>query len=124
MLCNFRARALTLVVAVLLAGCAGSTQPQRVGSNQERAAKSIGNESKAEIEFVNKSGQVVKIYWLDFDGHRNLYKTLKVGESYNQQTYLMHPWLVTDANDKAWDIFFADAQPRTVNIVVPASKQS
>jgi len=32
----------------------------------------------------------------------------------------MHPWLITDAGDNAWWLYFADAQPRTIDIKAPA----
>ena len=77
---------------------------------------------EATIKFVNKSGKTVKVYWLDYDGDRKLYETLKDGESYEQQTYLTHPWVITDENDDAWYVYFPDAQPRTVEIVAPGKK--
>ena len=39
-----------------------------------------------------------------------------------QQTYVTHPWLITDADDNAWDVYFPDAQPRIVEIVAPKKK--
>jgi hypothetical protein len=124
MLVNSRKFGLATVILVLLTACAVVTGPQRIDANQEKNLKSLPNETKAQIKFVNKSGQEVKVYWLDFSGHRVLYKVLEAGESYDQQTYLTHPWLVTDGRDDAWNIFFADAQPRVIYIVPPGAKGS
>ncbi len=124
MLVNIRTLFFAYSVVMLLAGCAMPTRPQMVGASQEKAAKSFANESRTEIAFVNTSEQDVKVFWLDFSGHRKLYKVLKAGESYDQQTYLTHAWLVTDGNDNAWSIFYADAQPRVVQIVAPVRRPS
>jgi hypothetical protein len=89
---------------------------------EEKGVKSLNGDVEATIKFVNKSGKTVKVYWLDYDGDRKLYETLKDGESYEQQTYLTHPWVITDENDDAWYVYFPDAQPRTVEIVAPGKK--
>jgi hypothetical protein len=51
-----------------------------------------------------------------------LYQTLEDDESYEQDTFLTHPWVITDADDNAWYVYFPDAQPRTVEIVAPKQK--
>lgn len=107
-------------VAALASGIA-SARPDKTSVSQVAAARSVAGTSEATITFVNKSGQPVKVSWIDFNGGLQLYKTLKNGESYVQDTYLDHPWLVTDAGDHVWYLFFADAQPRTVDIVAPAA---
>ena len=84
--------------------------------------KSIDSKVETSIKFVNRSGQTIKVYWLDYDGNRKLYKTLLARQLYDQETFLTHPWLITDENDKAWHIYFADAQPRTVEILEPEKK--
>ncbi|ROO86766.1 von Hippel-Lindau disease tumor suppressor protein [Actinocorallia herbida] len=46
------------------------------------------------VEFVNTGDEVVSIHWLDTEGNRVLYRRLDPGESYEQQTFVTHPWLV------------------------------
>ena len=36
-----------------------------------------------------------KIYWLDYQGRRQFYKHVFAGDSYYQQTFMTHPWVVT-----------------------------
>lgn len=36
-----------------------------------------------------------KVYWLDFNGNRVLYKHGFAGDTWTQQTFMTHPWLVT-----------------------------
>ncbi len=125
---------LDAAVATLISALPTSPPQRRtptVGANrptldgyQEGVVKSLNSNTAAQITFTNGSGQEAKVYWLDFDGHRVLYKVLTAGESYDQQTYLTHPWIVTDARGIAWHIYFASAQPRTINIVSPVAKKS
>ena len=122
MLDTIRTTTLACLAVTALVGCAAPVRSEKASLIQVAAARSAANLSTAQIEFVNDSGQVVKIFWVDFEGHQKLYQTLKVGESYVQKTYLNHPWLVTDASDNVWYMFFADAQPRTVDITRPAAK--
>ncbi len=123
MLVNLSKLGLCFLVALQLAGCAPASQHPTLDGYQEGVVKSLASTTEAQITFINKSGQRVKVYWLDFDGQRVLYKVLQASESYDQQTFLTHPWLVTDANDNAWHIFYPSATPRAVTIVSPADKK-
>jgi hypothetical protein len=71
-----------------------------------RPIKSINGIIETNITFINKSGQPIKVYWLDYEGKRKLYANMKAEDSYVQQTYVTHPWLITDADDNAWDVYF------------------
>jgi len=89
---------------------------------EDNTIQSINGIIKTSIEFINKSGQPIKVYWLDYEGKRKLYAQLKAEDSYIQQTYVTHPWLITDADDNAWDVYFPEAQPRIVEIAAPQKK--
>jgi hypothetical protein len=69
---------------------------------EKKGIKSINEDVSTQITFSNKSGKTIKVYWLDFEGDRVHYKTLEDKESYDQQTFLTHPWLITDENNDAW----------------------
>lgn len=73
----------------------------------------------AQVTFVNRSTQTIRIYWLNYVGSRVLYKTLDPGGQFLVFTYLHHPWLITDDDDNAWTIYFAEAQPRRIEITEP-----
>jgi hypothetical protein len=68
------------------------------------------------IAFQNNSPGIRKVYWLDTNGERRLYRELKPGESYGLGTYLSHPWVVTDAQGKALGLYYPDGQKRTVTL--------
>ena len=89
----------------------------RKHSAETKGIKSMSSNVETTIKFVNSSKQIIKVYWLDYEGRRQFKETLKDGDSYeSNRTYLTHPWLITDKDDNAWDIYFPDAQPRTVEI--------
>lgn len=53
---------------------------------------------RAAIRFALPSNfrSTVKIYWIDQNGRTKLYKTLWPGQSYLQQSYLNHQWMIND----------------------------
>ena len=120
---NLRKLGPSFLAAMLLVGCCAAVMQPSLDGYQEGVVKSLNSKTETQITFINRSSQEVRVYWLDFDGHRVLYKVLEAGDSYDQQTYLTHPWLVTDAHGKAWHIYFADALPRVINIVSPDTKK-
>jgi len=81
--------------------------------------RSLASDTHALLTFANRSGQTVNIYWIDFGGNRQLYQTLKSGGTFTQQTYLTHPWLVTDSHGRPWHVYFAEVQPRTIVLEAP-----
>ena len=49
------------------------------------------------MDFVNQRGSNMNIYWLNTNGSRVTYKTnLLNNQTHNQQTFVTHPWLITD----------------------------
>jgi hypothetical protein len=89
---------------------------------KEKDLKSENGDVKTQITFVNHSKQEVKVYWLDYSGQRVFYKKLKPAESYTQDTYMTHPWLITDLHDNAWEVYMPTVRPRTVIVTVPKKR--
>jgi hypothetical protein len=67
------------------------------------------------IRFINRSSQVVRVYWLDYGGQRRLYATLQPGQDSTQGTFLTHPWLVT-LGDQCRSIYLPIEQPSQATI--------
>jgi hypothetical protein len=85
---------------------------------EDAGITSINSDVETKITFVNNASETIKVYWLSFEGKRVLYHTLKPGEAAEQVTFLTHPWLITDENDNAWQLYYPDAQPRKIEIKV------
>jgi VHL beta domain len=86
------------------------------GCDTEGAARSAGGGQPVQITFRNSTAGNVKLYWLDYNGKRQLYKTLTPGESYIQSTYIGHPWLAANATDQCIELF-QPASSTTLNII-------
>ena len=65
--------------------------------SQESSLRSSGGGSETFIDFVNARSETAVVYWLDYGGQRQLYAILLPGQWYRQQTYVGHPWVVTNA---------------------------
>lgn len=50
--------------------------------------------------FVNTLDVPTPIYWINFTGEKQHYYTLPPGESYRQQTFVHHPWLVCARSER------------------------
>jgi hypothetical protein len=84
--------------------------------------KSIDSKVETSITFENRSKRTIKVHWLDFEGNRQLKRTVAPGATYaSQRTFLTHPWLVTDQDDNPWHVYYPDAQPRSVEVREPAA---
>jgi TonB family protein len=56
---------------------------------------STNSPTAALIDFVNRSGRAVDIYWINYQGKRQLLTAgLAAGATFSEGTYLTHPWLV------------------------------
>jgi hypothetical protein len=110
-----QARALCLL-SVVMAVATGPLVADSRHAAEEAGITSGSSIVEARITFVNDSHTTIRVYWLDFRGARVLYHTLKPGEAAVQVTYLGHPWLITDEDDNAWQIYYPDAQPRKIKI--------
>lgn len=51
---------------------------------------------QSDLTIVNRSEGTVDVYWVDGDGNRKKYNTLRRGESIVERTYATHAWLLTD----------------------------
>jgi len=60
----------------------------------------MGGESTYVI-FVNTLDVATTIYWINFTGEKQHYYTLPPGESYRQQTFVHHPWLVCTGSEQS-----------------------
>ncbi len=83
---------------------------------RESALRSTSADKPTLVTFVNRTARDVRLYWLDYDGHRKPYGTIAAGARQDQQTYQGHPWVVTDDQDQALEIFVAGAAPAVATI--------
>jgi hypothetical protein len=67
------------------------------------------------IQFVNRSGREVALYWIAPDGTRKPYGDFGAGGRVEQETYAGHVWLVADRDGRPIASVTASGRPgRTV----------
>jgi len=86
-------------------------QLEVTGCDQEPALRSVEAATVAVLQLVNASGQPLHVHWLDYSGQRQFYRALAPYEGFTQNTYLTHPWLVTDADGQCLAIYLPAANP-------------
>ena len=62
--------------------------------------KSTSGDAAAALKFENTKPDPVLLFWIDYGGSPVLYKTIMPGEAYQINTYMTHPWVVTDLNGR------------------------
>lgn len=95
----------TRIPLTLLACLAAGPALAAFGCETERGAKSISGTLETKIIFRNQASERVRIYWIDYTGRRKFYEELDPGGSYTQDTYMTHPWVVTNAREQCVLLF-------------------
>jgi len=92
----------SLLVLSVCAGAAASATAGEVLSPLDPTVVddtyfSVNDDNLAEIDFVNQASFPVDVYWINFNGDRVLYYPgLAPGSSYDQETFITHPWLIVE----------------------------
>lgn len=73
-----------------------------------RASRGQGAETS--IKFINRLTQEVDLFWVDADGNRQPYGSLKAGAERSQHTFAGHVWLLTAKNGDVLAVF--EAEPK------------
>jgi hypothetical protein len=91
-------------------------KPQSCSAEDSR--RSLSSQISTNIRFINQKPFRAKVYWIDFTGKRQHYFDLEPNQTYDQQTFVSHPWLVTEAGDNqpCINIFFPNRKPGIVII--------
>jgi dipeptidyl aminopeptidase/acylaminoacyl peptidase len=82
--------------------------PKRAGLT---ASRRTGPETS--ITFVNRTKGDFDLFWLDTDGQRKAYGTVRAGQERRQHTFAGHVWLVADRAGKTLAVFEAAEEPGT-----------
>ncbi len=77
-------------------------------SRTPRPSLTTGPETS--IHFENRLAQEVNLFWIDPDGNRQPYGSLKPGGTRDQHTYAGHIWMATAQNGDVLAVFEAEAR--------------
>jgi hypothetical protein len=107
-----------LLAATIAARTAGPAAGAAAGACHITQTKSRSG-SRATIEFENKTGGTVKVYWLSYSGAAVYYRTLTPGASYSQGTYAGSAWEVRTSSGACTGYVIA---PRPVYVISGAAR--
>ena len=82
----------------------------------EAAIRSLSDTERTRIIFRNERAGRIHVFWIDYEGQRQLYRTLAPGHSATFQTFATHPWVVTDAFGGCLSVNFADGGTSSVRV--------
>jgi len=88
-----------------------STDLQARACTEEGALKSRVDDVKTVIQFINRSSEAIRLYWINYDGARESFGKLSSGQTQEFYTYLTHPWLVGNASGQCIGIFLPAKKP-------------
>ena len=79
---------------------------------------SIHGDLPTSILFTNMLAETVTVWWIDYLGAEVFYNTIAAMESYQQQTFVTHPWLIrAQQTGTALVGFVPAAEPGIASIV-------
>ncbi len=89
---------------------------QQIFKELKQSPRSFDSQVRTPIEFRNSSDKIRRVYWINYEGNAVLYATLRSGEHYRSDTYLSHPWLVTDEHDNIVTLHYPELKNTVVNV--------
>ena len=82
-------------LAALATAAQAQTELRDLGCAGESSLRSTEDKKITEVIFFNQSPAPIRTYRLDHQGQRIFGSEIRPGDSYVQQTYVTHPWVVT-----------------------------
>jgi von Hippel-Lindau disease tumor supressor len=67
--------------------------------------QSVEGSTSTKITFANRGKSTKLIYWINYEGKRVLYNTLRPKQTYTQQTFVTHPWVATTRKGTCAGVF-------------------
>ena len=84
--------------------------------SDESRLRSIDGKVPTTVEFVNQTPGPLKVFWLDYEGHRKLYLSLAPNATSKQSTFASHAWVLADAADRCMSVFVASEGTSVVTL--------
>jgi hypothetical protein len=84
-----------------------------------RSEVSRNSDTPVSMTFVNNSDGYRAILWIDFSGQPKDYAGLNPGEQFSINTFLTHPWMITDGPGNCLEMFMPQQGVSVFNITAP-----
>ncbi|MGE5262757.1 MAG: TIR domain-containing protein [Acidobacteriota bacterium] len=93
-----------------------SADLQPMECSKESSLRSLESKTATTIQIVNATTRTLQVHWIDYAGKRQLWNSnLAASGTVTQQTFVTHPWLVTDSEGRCLAVFLpADKPARAV----------
>jgi hypothetical protein len=121
-------RPLRRLVGVLLAAAwwasagaiavtAGNPVPEPHSSCEtEDSQRSQQGVAQAELTVINLTDATFDLFWLDYDGARVFYQTIRPSSTQPQPTWVTHPWILADEDGTCYLLVEVTAVQQTMTI--------
>ena len=86
--------------------------------DQEGQVRSLDGQPATQVIFLNETGEMLRLFWLDFDGKRQSYGEIPPGAQ-SQGTFATHAWLVEKQDGRPLGIYIATAAIGRARLVAP-----
>ncbi|MGP0058997.1 MAG: caspase family protein [Beijerinckiaceae bacterium] len=80
--------------------------------SDEQSLKSVDARRPTGISFKNSRDTSIRIFWIDYAGKRKLYGSLSYGQSLSLQTFMTHPWVITNNVDTCIGVYLPETPAR------------
>ena len=94
-----------------------STDWQYLPVSKSTSVRSLNDRTPTDFHLVNNTRGKIKLFWINYEGKPEAMGELEPEQSQDESTFLSHPWLVVDKNDKPLMLFVA-GQKSAENISV------
>jgi VHL beta domain len=78
--------------------------------------RSRNSKQPVTITFVNRTGEFRSLMWIDFDGRPQDFGGLNPGEKKTINTFVTHPWMMTDGPGNCQEVFLPQRGETRFNI--------
>ncbi|RGP70176.1 prolyl tripeptidyl peptidase [Fusarium longipes] len=73
----------------------------------QKEVPSSSSHTGVTVDFVNRTGKTLKVYWIDRSGKPIYYRTIDNGQTKRQLTYVGHVWRLVDVSDEKFRAAYA-----------------
>ena len=105
-----------LIAVICLLAAYPAVAHAKCSGEEQGFVKSRKGEMPVDIVFDNQSNDRLVLYWIDYNGKRQKYGTIKPKTKFTQSTFLTHPWALARGTNDCYGLFWPDWQTRTILI--------
>jgi VHL beta domain len=95
--------------------------PAKRSCSERGNLRSQRYDTPAKITFVHYAGNRRDVHWLDYSGRAHNFITIKPGQQVTAETFLTHPWMITDGSGNCLEIVLPRPGTSIVRFGAPAT---